>query len=148
MTIKKEGKGNVLWRKGSFHRAFSNFFNFEAILINCVYCPKHSETKAGNGGFLFHFGCAAYTHSYCEYTHTDKGPWIYFLLRHVHTHKHKNKGYEKKNFERCDTELAWGSVAQLGLLFLNKWYTMCSSWSSVCVPPVPIAIKPLTHPFS
>lgn len=34
---------------GSFLAAFSDFLNSEAILIKCVYCPKHTETKAGNG---------------------------------------------------------------------------------------------------
>lgn len=48
----KRQQGNVLWREGSFFffpLAFCDFFNFEDILINCVYCPKHSETNAGNG---------------------------------------------------------------------------------------------------
>lgn len=75
--------------KEVFFAAFSDFFNLEAILINCVYCPKHSKTKAGNGCipvslFAFAFG-------------TQAPLWIQtyaYVAVQTHTHTQKDKSHQ------------------------------------------------------
>lgn len=106
-------RGNVLWRKGSFLVAFGDFFNLEAILINCVYCPKHSETKAGNGWIPVSLWLCFFAHNpLCEYTYTpqDSNLWVH-ACANTHTQKGhtlrstKKISLDKKTFRRCEREL-------------------------------------------
>lgn len=174
---KKQQTGNVLWRKGSFLVAFGDFFNLEAILINCVYCPKHSETKAGNGWIPVSLWlCFSHTTPIVN-THTHPETQNYgCMLVQTHTHAHTIKRHtlrstkdisaDKKTFRRCERELRkavpfsflWKSPSQTHTISSSRHVssslisvnTMCLSsvdaaW--VCVPPVPVDIKPATHPF-
>ena len=125
-----------MWRKGSFLLAFSDFFNLEAFLINCVYCPKHSETKAGNGWIPVSLClCFSHTNPHCEYTHTpqDSNLWGVRLCKHTHTHAHTQKTHtkeyedmsaDKKTFRRCERELREAAAAAFSFLCTSPSHTL------------------------
>lgn len=107
-----------MWREGSFLAAFSDFFNLEAILINCVYCPKHSETKAGNGWIPVSL-CLCFLHTtpiVNTHTHPETQTYGYTPVQ-THTHTRAHKKYtlrrteeevisaDKKTFRRYEKEL-------------------------------------------
>lgn len=66
-------EGKICCEDGSSLKAFNGIFNTEVILIKCVYCFKHSETKAGNRQIPVSLcWCILCTAPHCEDTHTKK----------------------------------------------------------------------------
>lgn len=46
--VNSNDRGEICCEEGSSYKTFHDTFNSEVVLIKCVYCFKHSETKAGN----------------------------------------------------------------------------------------------------
>lgn len=132
-------RGNVLWRKGSFLIAFGDFFNLEAILINCVYCPKHSETKAGNWWIPVSLWlCFSHTTPIVN-THTTPKTQTYRCMPvQKHTHKRhtlrstKDISADKKTFRRCERELR--EAVSLSFLCKSPSHTLSSQGSTSPLP--------------
>lgn len=47
-NVNSNDRGEMCCEEGSSLKAFKDIFNSAVILIKCIYCFKHSETKAGN----------------------------------------------------------------------------------------------------